>query len=344
MIKRFYYSDSILEFLKKDESAILGELVANSDFSTEHDQRDAWIYQVRFLKSTLAERSGFIFFEYSIPRMGKRIDAVVIDRHIIFVIEFKVGESDYKRADIDQVWDYGLDLKNFHETSHQHFVAPVLIATKGTTGTDKTGLKLNGDRLFEPVLANAENFANVYKFILDSVEGEAVNNQTWGAGSYSPTPTIIEAATALYSQHSVENISRSDDSAKNLKVTGNAVSNIIASCREQGEKAICFVTGVPGAGKTLVGLDVATKYLDASGADRSVFLSGNGPLVAILTEALARDAIARAKQNGTRLKKGDARSKVKVFLQNVHHYRDEYLRDEKPPIDHVAIFDEAQRA
>ena len=142
----------------------------------------------------------------------------------------------------------------------------------------------------------------------------------------------------------MEEISRKDASAKNLKITSAAVSEIIKGSRDRGEKAICFVTGVPGAGKTLVGLDIATRYLDASGGNQSVFLSGNGPLVAILTEALARDAVNRAKRQGKKLTKGEARSRVKAFIQNVHHYRDEYLKDEQAPVDHVAIFDEAQRA
>jgi hypothetical protein len=343
-MRRYYYSDSIQDFLTKDETFILGELVASNEFPTDPTQRDAWQYQIRFLKSTLDGREGQIYFEYAIPRMGRRIDVVLIEKNVLFVLEFKVGQREFLLSDVDQVWDYALDLKNFHETSHDHFIAPVLIATSAKTNLIPLTLSIDLDRLITPIKVGAEGFETVYRVILDSVDSEDIDQEKWSSGRYSPTPTIIEAATALYSQHSVENISRSDASAKNLKITGNAVSEIIAESRVKKEKAICFVTGVPGAGKTLVGLDIATKYLDASGGDRSVFLSGNGPLVAILTEALARDAILRGKKLGKRIKKGEARSKVRVFVQNVHHYRDEYLKDLTAPVDHVAIFDEAQRA
>jgi hypothetical protein len=276
--------------------------------------------------------------------MGKRIDAVVVDQNVIFVIEFKVGANEFLSADVDQVWDYALDLKNFHETSHTHSIAPILIATSARDVQQPSALVTGVDQLFAPIKTNLNGFMDVYTNVLTTSSGQAIDHVTWSDGRYSPTPTIIEAATALYRKHSVDEISRKDASAKNLKVTSAAVSQIIADSRKKSEKAICFVTGVPGAGKTLVGLEIATKYLDTSGSTQSVFLSGNGPLVAILTEALARDAVTRASEKGKKIKKGEARSQVKTFIQNVHHYRDEYLKDERAPIDHVAIFDEAQRA
>jgi hypothetical protein len=343
-MKRCYYSDSIQNFLNTDENAILGELTRNNEFSTEPAQRDSWLSQIEFLKSALRERSGHIYFEYAIPRMGKRIDTVVVDHNVIFVIEFKIGQKEFLGADIDQVWDYALDLKNFHETSHSHVIAPILIATSARMVVQPERLVPGVDDLFVPIKTNLDGFTDVYRKLLESSNGDTINHETWVSGRYSPTPTIIEAATALYRQHSVEEISRKDASARNLKITSSAVSQVIAESKERGEKAICFVTGVPGAGKTLVGLDIATRYLDASGGTQSVFLSGNGPLVAILTEALARDAVNRGKKFGKKIKKGDAKSNVKAFIQNVHHYRDEYLKDARAPIDHVAIFDEAQRA
>lgn len=343
-MKRSYYSDSIRGFLETDEVAILGAIAQNNEFAAETTQRDAWQFQIRFLKETLAGRKGHIYFEYAIPRMGKRIDAVVVDMNVIFVLEFKVGQKEFLNSDIDQVWDYGLDLKNFHETSHESFVAPVLIPTLAKPIVPSQAIVSAKDKLFNPIKASVGEFKNLYQTILAISDGNEIDHGNWAAGRYSPTPTIIEAATALYNQHSVENISRSDASAKNLRLTTRAVTEIIAESKRNNEKAICFVTGVPGAGKTLVGLDIATKYLDAAGTDRSVFLSGNGPLVAILTEALARDSVLREKQKGKKLTKGVARSNVKVFIQNVHHYRDEYLKDESAPVDHVAIFDEAQRA
>jgi hypothetical protein len=343
-MNRCYYSDSISQFLDTNENSIVGDLVINNEFPTEPAQRDAWIEQIKFLKDALRERNGFIYFEYAIPRMGKRIDTVVVDQNVIFVIEFKVGQKDILGADLDQVWDYALDLKNFHETSHDSTIAPILVATHSLNVSQPDRFATGIDQLFAPISTNLGGFGEVYRKVLEGAGGDVINHGDWATGRYSPTPTIIEAATALYQQHSVEEISRKDASAKNLRLTSTAVSQVITESRRRGEKAICFVTGVPGAGKTLVGLDIATKYLDASGGNQSVFLSGNGPLVSILTEALARDSVIRGKKKGQKIKKGEARSQVKAFIQNVHHYRDEYLRDDRAPVDHVAIFDEAQRA
>lgn len=166
-----------------------------------------------------------------------------------------------------------------------------------------------------------------------------------GSRSYCPTPTIVEAALALYGGHAVEEISRSDASAVNLSRTSTLLSRIICNAREQSRKSICFVTGVPGAGKTLVGLNIATRHIHRASELYSVFLSGNGPLVAILREALARDQVRREQEKGRKMRLGEARSEVKMFIQNVHHFRDECLVDsQRPPIEHVALFDEAQRA
>jgi len=346
-MKRCYYSASMADFLNTDESAIVGELVLNSDYSTERTQTDAWQFQIEFLKQALGNRRGFIYLEFAIPRMGKRIDALIVDQNVLFVVEFKVGATEFLGTDVDQVWDYALDLKNFHETSHALVIAPLLIATEATPLDKPDKIVAGADDLFAPIRVTTDGFRDVYDMVLASSTSESIDHEVWTTGRYSPTPTIIEAATALYQQHSVDEISRKDASAKNLKVTSSAVSQIIAHSRERGEKAICFVTGVPGAGKTLVGLDIATKYLDTSGATQSVFLSGNKPLVDILTEALARDAVERKRLNREPVKKGEkgrARSRVKAFIQIIHHYRDEYLKDKRPPIDHVAIFDEAQRA
>ena len=222
-MKRCYYSDSIEDFLIADENAIVGQLVLNNEFPTEPTQRDAWQFQIHFLKDSLRERKGHIYFEYAIPRMGRRIDAVVVDANVIFVIEFKVGQSEFLTADLDQVWDYALDLKNFHETSHEHIIAPILIPTSAKSVNEQF-FDLSTDQLFKPIKATLENFGAVYKSVLTTATGDDVNHDTWVVGRYSPTPTIIEAATALYRKHSVDNISRKDASAKNLRTTSLAVS------------------------------------------------------------------------------------------------------------------------
>jgi len=277
--------------------------------------------------------------------MGRRIDVVLLIGSTIFVLEFKVGEKEFTSNAIDQTWDYALDLKNFHETSHDQYIAPILIATKSTIDTAFVAATPQNDKLLLPIKCDVDSLQSVIEGVLNFADGEPINSSVWQTGRYCPTPTIIEAAMALYNGHSVHDISRSDASAINLSKTSDAISSIIKRSKERSCKSICFVTGVPGAGKTLVGLNIATTHIDKNSELYSVFLSGNGPLVAILREALARDKVARGKERGDKIKKGEALSEVKAFIQNVHHFRDECLSDlERPPIEHVALFDEAQRA
>jgi hypothetical protein len=345
IIKRDYYSDSIAIFLKTSTEEILGKLALHSDFSIEQSQRDAWIEEINILQKVLFNFQGSIYFEYSIPRMGKRIDVVILIGPAIFVLEFKIGEKEFLSYAIDQVWDYALDLKNFHESSHEHFIAPVLIATKAKNTIPFVSATPQNDKLLFPIKCNVELLGQVIEDVLLFAEGVAIDPTQWERGRYCPTPTMIEAAMALYTGHSVSDISRSDASAINLSETSDAISEVIHSSKDKSHKSICFVTGVPGAGKTLVGLNIATRHIDKNTDLYSVFLSGNGPLVAILREALARDKVRHEKEHGRKIKKGEAMSDVKMFIQNVHNFRDECLVDsQKPPIEHVALFDEAQRA
>jgi hypothetical protein len=341
---RSYYSDLISNFLQSDTEQILGALAQSNEFSLEATQKDAWIREIRILKEILMNYKGKIFFEYSIPRMGRRIDVVLIIKNVIFVLEFKVGEKEFASNAIDQVLDYCLDLKNFHETSHQHLIAPVLIATEAKGVIPIISPTPHNDNLLFTIKTSALLLADVLRNVLQFADGGDIDSEGWEAGRYSPTPTIIEAAMALYNGHNVAEISRSDAAATNLSETSTALKEIIFQSKEKREKAICFVTGVPGAGKTLVGLDIATKHLDKDNDLTSVFLSGNGPLVAILREALTRDKFQREKELGKKVRKGEILSEVKLFIQNVHNFRDESLKDNQPPFEHVAIFDEAQRA
>ncbi|MCD4677359.1 MAG: DUF2075 domain-containing protein [Desulfobacula sp.] len=344
-MNRAYFSDSIENFVSKSFTEILGVLTDNNEFRLEQTQKDSWKYQIISLQKILSKFKGKIYFEYAIPRMGKRIDILLIINSIIFVLEYKVGEKEYHSHAIDQVWDYALDLKNFHETSHNKIIVPILVSSNAKTSSISVCSTPETDNLVKPTKSNSESLEAIIQSALLFYDGNGnINADDWEKGRYHPTPTIIEAAMALYNNHSVADISRSDASAINLSQTSDKVSNIIQYSKDHSEKAICFVTGVPGAGKTLVGLNVATKHIDKNSELYSVFLSGNGPLVKILQEALARDKVERAKKKGQKLKKGIARSEVKAFIQNVHHFRDESLKDEIPPIEHVALFDEAQRA
>lgn len=347
MINRAYYSDTIEDFLDRSIDEVIGALAVNSAFSIEATQRDAWVGQVDILKKALSSYrgKGKVYFEYAVPRLGKRIDVLILIEHVIFIIEFKVGEKNFAASAIDQVWDYALDLKNFHETTHSKPVAPVLVATQARNAMSLVATTRQNDAVLLPIQASPDFLAEVFSQVLLFCDGAVINSKQWDEGRYHPTPTIIEAAIALYGGHAVSEISRSDAGAINLTETSEAVSRVISASRELSRKSICFVTGVPGAGKTLVGLNIATQNIDRESDLHSVFLSGNGPLVAILREALARDDVRRRKSKGEKAKKGEALTRVKAFIQNVHHFRDECLVDiDQPPFEHVAIFDEAQRA
>ena len=344
-MSRAYYAATIECFVKSSTEEILGRLTLKNDFALIQTQRDAWITQIEILRVTLLPYGGSVYFEYSIPRMGRRIDVVAVIKSVIFVMEFKVGEAEFTAHAIDQVFDYALDLKNFHEASHAQFIAPVLIATKAINAIPLIVTTPQNDHLLLPIKTDVHQLGDVIELTLKFVDGVDVDVTAWEQGRYCPTPTIIEAAMALYNNHSVTEITRSDAGATNLSLTSSAVSKIISESKTYSRKSICLVTGVPGAGKTLVGLDVATQHINADDQLYSVYLSGNGPLVKILCEALARDRVRRAAEMGKKERIGVARSDVKAFIQNVHHFRDDCLIDTSvPPVEHVAIFDEAQRA
>ena len=343
-MKRAYYADSIRVFVQSRADEIIGKLTRSSEFPVEQAQTHAWLSQIRMLQSFLDKYEGTIYFEYSIPRMGERIDVVLLIGPVVFVLEFKVGEKEFTRHALDQVCDYALDLKNFHEPSHNQCVAPILIASEARASDLTIAITPQNDNLLFPIKSTPGALRTAVDMVLAFIDGAPIDTNEWEAGRYCPTPNIIEAAMALYRNHDVSEISRSDAGAKNLHETTEAISEIIRTAKKNQNKAICFVTGVPGAGKTLIGLNIATKHLDAKDDLYSVFLSGNGPLVKILQEALARDKIKRERVNNGRMTKKEALSEVKSFVQNVHHYRDEYLKDPHPPADHVALFDEAQRA
>ena len=341
----YYYSDTISDFLEKSTETIIGEISVNGRLGHIHTELYAWEFQISLLKDILKDIKGHLFFEFSIPRMGRRVDCILIIKNIVFVIEFKVGEKEFLNHNIEQVWDYALDLKNFHKPSHEILLVPILVATHSKKIPLEVVFTSHNDNLTNPIRTNAENLGLTIQEVINFYQStEEINPNEYLKGSYSPTPTIIEAAISLYNNHNVEAITRNDADAINLNYTSNYISETIDYAKQNNKKVICFVTGVPGAGKTLVGLKVATEHLDKEKGNTSVFLSGNKPLVDILQEALARDKIVQEKLKGNKITKKSARESVKAFIQIIHHYRDEYLRDPKAPYDHVAIFDEAQRA
>lgn len=341
-MNRAYYENNIQSFIEENTKSILGILSSSSRNDDSFLQKESWENEIQILKIQLKGLRGSIFLEFSIPRMGKRIDAVIILKGIIFILEFKIGEKVFTQNAIDQTWDYAIELNNFHKPSHKAIIIPILIATKSNrTKIDYPIVQTEG--VVSPIKANSNQIRSVLDHFIQ-VTTKSINTQKWINGEYCPTPTIVEAAMALYRGHSVKDISRSDAGAKNLSRTSTHLSKIIKYSRANKRKSICFVTGVPGAGKTLVGLDIANKYLDPKDDLYSVYLSGNGPLVDILREALARDRVRMGKSRGKKMKIGNELSKVKLFIQNVHHFRDEYINKKRIPPERVVIFDEAQRA
>lgn len=373
MANRCLYNASFKKFLSSDRMEVLGTLHDNFHGETLTTTNEAWREEIELLQEVLQpwkEETGEIVFEYDIPRLGKRIDVVLLLRGIIFCLEFKVGQKDALQADVEQVMDYALDLKNFHRFSHDRTIVPILIPTNYKRASTDFFPSVYDDAVYNPLIVGADQLKQLLTNVLNhtgAISTESIDN--WIISPYTPTPTIIEAARTLYESHSVEDITRHEADKVSTDATINYLLRIIDQSKRNGQKSICFVTGVPGAGKTLVGLDVAIKQTynkeNRSKEDGAVYLSGNGPLVAVLTEALARDNYKKNIEKGKRL--SDSRREVSEFIQIIHRYRDNMLAKIKNPVEngvveidpekavklesagygeveHVAIFDEAQRS
>lgn len=368
---RCLYNGDFASFLNKDTDSIFGTLCDNYHGDALTTTREAWRGEIAIMKKVIAalsDRNGRIIFEYDIPRLGKRIDVVLLYRGIVFCVEFKVGESKILEADVDQVLDYALDLKNFHKFSADKVIVPILVATKLSERTTDIQMSVYDDRVVNPLVTGETGVHALIAKVLGRFPNETPVDKDWIISPYAPTPTIVEAAKTLYESHSVENITKHEADKVSTDATIAYILEVIKKSKENGEKSICFVTGVPGAGKTLVGLDVAVRQTyqgnDTPVEDEgAVYLSGNGPLVAVLTEALAKDNY----QKNPGKKISDSRREVGKFIQIIHRYRDNMLAKIKNPVEngvleidpekavklaesgygeveHVAIFDEAQRS
>lgn len=372
---RCLYNNSLVAFEAADENSIFGSLCDQYHGDALTTTREAWRAEISILKQVLApyqNEDGQIIFEYDIPRLGKRIDAVLLLRGIVFCLEFKVGETRILEADVDQVLDYALDLKNFHKFSQDRIIAPILIATKYCTESDTVQVSAYDDMVVNPLVTGEAGLGRMIAKVLERYPSETPVNPDWIISPYAPTPTIIEAARTLYENHSVENITRHEADDVSTDRTIAYILKVIHESKEARKKSICFVTGVPGAGKTLVGLDVAIKQTyqgqtEPVKDEGAVYLSGNGPLVAVLTEALAQDNYKKSREQGEKKKMTDSRREVSKSIQMIHRYRDNMLAKIKNPVEngvleidqekavkleqagygeveHVAIFDEAQRS
>ena len=372
---RCLYDNSIKGFLTQEKETILGFLCDRFHGIVLTTTREAWKEEIVILQSILEpweNTDGRIIFEYDIPRLGKRIDVVLLLKGIVFCLEFKVGESQILECDVDQVLDYALDLKNVHKYSQDKLIVPILVATNYSKSSSIIQSSVYDDRIVNPLVTGKNHLSTLIQEILTRFPDETAINENWIISPYAPTPTIIEAARTLYESHSVEDITRHEADQVTTDNTISYILDVIHRSKENGEKSICFVTGVPGAGKTLVGLDVAVKQT-YQGSDKpiedegAVYLSGNGPLVAVLREALAKDNYTKCKERGEAKKLTDSRREVGKFIQIIHRYRDNMLAKIKNPVEngvleidpekavkqqeagygeveHVAIFDEAQRS
>lgn len=374
-MNRCLYNNSFDNFIKTNSDLILGELCKNYHGDALTTTRDAWLSEIYIMKdvlSSFSDRNGQIIFEYDIPRLGKRIDVVLLLEGIIFCLEFKVGEAKILECDIDQVLDYALDLKNFHKFSHSKIIVPILIATKYNSSSTQIKLSVYDDRVVNPLICGENSLVDLLIKVLNHFPNESPVDPNWIISPYAPTPTIIEAARSLYENHTVENITRHEADKVSTDRTIEYILDVIQKSKINHKKSICFVTGVPGAGKTLVGLDVAIRQT-YQGKDEpvenegAVYLSGNGPLVAVLTEALSKDNYKKCQSKGEKKKLSDSRREVAKSIQMIHRYRDNMLAKIKNPVEngileidpqkaikvekagfgeveHVAIFDEAQRS
>ena len=367
---RYYYSDSIDRFLTRSVNEIVGELTLASQHDINDETSQSWVEEIMTLREVLAPYSGHgsVYFEYNIPRMGRRADVIALIDGIVFVLEYKTAEQKFHRDAMIQAWDYALDLKNFQEGSIDRVLVPILVAPKEKDNHCRLDLKHFEDNVYEPLMVNATKLGSAIARVLDAIphSPQSTNeDDAWAKSGYEPTPTIIEAAVALYEENTVEDITKHGG---DIDKAALELTNIIEYCRQNNRKAICFITGVPGAGKTLIGLNTAIDQFNRG--EKAVYLSGNFPLVEVLQEALTRDYVRRekikAKKEGRKAcTKEEAKSKVKAFIQMIHHYRDLYLEGTKVedgkivpipdyfqshtdkayiPAEHVAIFDEAQRA
>lgn len=375
---RCLYNSTIREFLQLSPEALLGRFVNNYHGSALTSTNEAWASEINIMQETLQswkEEYGQVIFEYDIPRLGKRIDVVLLLRGLIFCLEFKIGKRDLLQSNIEQVMDYALDLKNFHLQSQNRVIVPILVPTLFKRSSSEFSLSVYDDSIYNPLVTGAKGLQKLISDVLAHAGAAAPDpnlGTEWVISPYSPTPTIIEAAKKLYENHSVEDITRHEADKVSTDKTIAYILDVIKTSREKGEKSICFVTGVPGAGKTLIGLDVAVKqsYQDRNKLiedEGAVYLSGNGPLVAVLTEALAIDNQKKCKARGEKKNMLDSRREVGKFIQIIHRYRDNMLAKIKNPVEngileidpekamklaksgygeveHVAIFDEAQRS
>ncbi len=347
-----YSRRTVAEFLAADAATIVGELItaasAEGFADHRHRQTDAWHREIAILKDSFTELvqgdsssdEWSLLLEYPIPRRQRRVDTVLLARDLVFVIEFKTEEKKHTASTRRQAEDYALDLRDFHEQSRARVIIPIAVAPQA--GSVEPRAAEDDDLVRKAYRANSADLALIIRRVFDSetrANRQSIDPRSWDQSIYRPVPTIIEAATALYAGHNVREIAHLAAGVTNLTTTSERLVEIIREARNKSQKVICFVTGVPGAGKTLAGLNVVhNPEIRADDIPSPVFLSGNGPLVKIVSAAIARDRRRRGDAS-------DASRTVSTFIQNVHHFvRHAEQHEDEPPHEKVIVFDEAQRA
>jgi DUF2075 family protein len=361
-MSKAYYQSSVENFLKVHEDEIIGKLnKAGTSFASQWTiTTTSWDSSIQILKNSFFElielypqvKFWHIFLEYEIPRLATRIDAVLIADDLIFVIEFKFDRRKYELADIRQVEDYANDLYDFHFESRNKTIIPILLAPLAKAILVETNT--NDDVFIKPCLkTNAINFSRIVYdsyFSNHNKSNEKINPTRWEGSEYQPTPSIIHAAKLLFAGQSVETITISGAEQNDLDDTTHHIIDVINEARIKDKKIVCFLTGVPGAGKTLVGLNLVHEKEEFGGEEtNTAYFSGNGPLINVLREALSRDHFERQNKlfqiraRSKRPVKKDSEREVKSKIQNLHQFIKDSIRRDSPPTERIVVFDEAQR-
>lgn len=334
-----YYCNSIPGFIVDNSTSIIGQLVRHS-FEINKEQSIAWENQIKELQRRLeeCEMDGDIIFEYDIVRLGKRIDVVLLIRHMVFSLEFKNGKNVFTAQDARQAEDYAIDIKNFHKESEDLYVCPILIATDAPEYPKEQSLEIYPDK---QVHLQRENIETVIPKIAQIIglygQDEPLDFEKWFNSPYHPTPTIIAAAVEAYTSHDISEIANSEAGQDDIDRCERKINEIISYASSNKKKCVCFVTGVPGAGKTLVGLDTVAKNLKKGETNLSVYLSGNGPLVEVLREALKRSVKEKKQYNR------ETAAAIDALIQSSYAFKKDNASHNHPTAENILIFDEAQR-
>ncbi len=356
-MRQAYYSNTLSNFLSDSADAIVGQLnLGITDYKYIWTRTTAsWSTSIQIFKDNFSElikeygsaKNWTLLLEYEIPRLLRRIDAVLIADDIIFVIEYKDDRKEYRVADKRQAEDYAMDLQDFHLGSRGKTIVPILLSPDAIDA--KQEFSASSQFVKPTIFANKHNLFKTIYYAYTNFHDESaspINVNEWGNSGYSPTPTIIQAAQALFAGHKVEDISNSG--AINLAETTEYISNAIEDAKTNKKKIVCFVTGVPGAGKTLVGLNLIHKEnFNEENQTSAAYFSGNGPLIKVLREALTRDDVQRQKKTLSDSKekhtKKQSEKKIESKIQNLHKFIKDGLRKNAPPFERIVVFDEAQR-